>query len=221
MSRVRVTMLMLFAVFAVSATAAATASANWFVNGTELTTTAALSTTAKVDESTKLLVPNLEDLTIECTSSILSGEAPLINGANGTGAAKSLKFETCNTTKPATGCALATKNETIKTSAVSARAFLATTAPADRVLFSPQAGKIFTEVAFNEGNTCALAGLQPVKGAVTIGAPTGQTEELAQAITGLGSVENNSLEIGTGNKAYLVGGSALLTLASGSKWSFK
>jgi hypothetical protein len=220
MSRVKVTMMALFAVVALSAIAAGSASANWFVGGAELKTSAPLATTAKVDEFTKLLVPSLSDLTIECTGATLNGTAPEIVGPGATGKAAALEFKSCATTKPATGCALNEANQTIATLGVNARAFLKS-GTEDGVLFSPQTKKTFAEIKFSEANTCALAGLQPVKGAVTIGAPTGQTEETVQAIKGLGSVENNSLEIGAGNKAFLVGGSALLELASGSKWSFK
>jgi hypothetical protein len=34
-------------------------------------------------------------------------------------------------------------------------------------------------------------------------------------------MENNSLEMGSGNKTFLDGGKMLLTLASGAKFSFK
>jgi len=219
MSRVKVMMMALFAVFAVSAAAVSSASAVWLVNGTTLVGSAPLATTAVVDEATKLLVPTLGDLTVVCSGSTLDGAKPEIT-AGDTGKAESLRFLACNTTHPATGCALKTANETISTNPINARAFLGK-GEEDRVLFSPQTPPIFTEIPFAEKNECAFEGLTAVKGSVTIGAPTGQLELLSQLITGLGSVENNSLEIGSGTtKAYLIGGGALLRLASDSKWSF-
>jgi hypothetical protein len=66
-----------------------------------------------------------------------------------------------------------------------------------------------------------LAGERLLEGRVKLKLPTGQTEELTQAIEGLGSSEgNNSLEL-EGSKAFLEGGKALLRLeAVLSKFSF-
>ena len=92
------------------------------------------------------------------------------------------------------------------------------TSPADRVIFLPKTGTEFVTLEF-VGGSCAIAGEKPVKGSVTVGASTGQTENTLQPIEGLGSKENNSLTIG-GHPTFLEGGKALLKLASGSKWSF-
>ena len=218
MSKVKLTIAALAAVIALSAVTAVSASADWFVNGAKLTTSAALSTTAAVDQTTKLLVPSVGDLTIECSGTTLDGINPEIKNPD-RGFAAALRFLTCNTVTPA-NCELSNPNETITTSEILARAFLGA-GEEDRVLFSPETKATFANIAFASTNTCAFTSTQAVKGAVTIGAPTGQLELAAQAIVGLGSVENNSLEIGSGNKAYLIGGKALLTLQSGSKWSFK
>ena len=219
MSRIRVMILALSAALALSAVAISSASAVWLVNGTTLVSSAALTTAAVVDEPSKLLVPSLGDLTIECTGSRLDETKPEIIVGD-TGKAESLKFLTCNTTHPASGCALEKANEAISTNPINTRAFLGK-GEEDRILFSPQTRPIFTELAFHEPDECAFEGLTAVKGSVTLGAPTGQLELLNQAIVGLGSVENNSLEIGSGTtKAYLLGGKTLLRLANDSKWSF-
>jgi len=212
------TVIALLAVLALSAAVAGSASANWFVGGTELKTSAALATTTVVDEPSTLLVPTLS-LSIVCSGKTLDGTSPEIIAGN-IGKAASLKFLECNTTKPATGCALETANEPIPTLPVSARASLGS-GEADRVLFVPQTKGTFAEIKFSEADTCALGPALILKGAVTFGAPTGQLELLNQAIVGLGSIENNSLEIGSGNKAFIDGGKVLLRLASDSKWSFK
>jgi|ERR1700722_76970 len=218
MFRVKVVLMALAATVIVpSALGTASASANWFIGGTELVTSASLSTVAVVDEATTLLVPALS-LSVVCGGDI--DELKIVIEPPHLELIESRRFLLCNTTKPATGCALAEKNQSITFGASQGRVFLAKT-PEDRVLLSADTKNTFTEINFSEANTCAFNGLEPVKGSVTLSLPTGQTEEVAQVMTGLGSVENNSLEIGTGNKAFIDGGRVLRTLASGSKWSFR
>jgi hypothetical protein len=218
MSRVRIILSVIVAVL--SAFSAGSASANWFVNGAELKTTAALSAAAKEDGSIKFLVPEIADLTVECAGAAFDAVSPEIVGPGATGRASSLRFLSCNTTKPPSGCALEEANETIATTSINVKESLAT-GTEDRILFTPQTGKTFTEVRFNESNTCPFDGIEPIKGSVAGSVPTGQTEAAAQALVALGSVENNSLEVGAGNKVQVTGGRALQTLVSGSKWSFK
>jgi hypothetical protein len=217
MSKVKVAAMVLFAVFAMSAIAASSASAEWLIGGTALTGTAALATTALVDEKTKLLVPAVEDLTIECAGETLDGENPTLIAPD-KGFATSLKFLGCSSVKPASGCAIESQPTAIPTTAILALAALKT-GEEDKVTFTPETGKVFAEIAFSTANTCAFNGVEGVHGSVTVGAPTGTLELLNQAIVGLGSFENNSLEVAS-SKAYLVGGKALLRLASDSKWSF-
>ena len=97
---------------------------------------------------------------------------------------------------------------------------LGTKASGDRVTLAPQTKTTIAELPFKEENTCAFAGTEPLKGEVTLDAPTGQTDEASQAVEGLGSLENNSLEVAK-DKAYVEAGKTVLKLASGSKWSFE
>ena len=217
MSRVKVTAMVLFAVIAVSAIAVSYASAEWLVGGKTLTTAAALSTTALVDEKTKLLVPTVEDLTIECAGETLDGENPRIEPSD-KGFASKLTFLACSTIKPMSGCNIASQPASISTNPILALAALKS-GEEDKVTFTPETGKVFAEIEFASTNTCPFNGLEGVKGSVTVGAPTGTLELLSQPIVGLGMTENNSLEVAN-SKAYLIGGKALLTLASDSKWSF-
>jgi hypothetical protein len=216
MSRFKVLFMVLFAVAAVSVVAVSSASAVWMVGGTNLATNAALATTAVVHEPTKLLVPSLEHLTITCTGASLDGVEPRIEPGN-KGFAKALTFLVCNSSKA--NCALEKTNQSIPTLPILATASLGT-GEAVNVNFTPETKSTFAEINFSEANTCALAGVQPVKGKVNIKAPDGQLEAVSHVIEGQGSFENNSLEIGSGNKAYLVGGKALLKLQNSSKWSF-
>lgn len=83
----------------------------------------------------------------------------------------------------------------------------------------PETGKTFTEVPFTEGTTCPLEGIIPVKGEFIVGTPTGSSEVEEQGDIGLGSEENNSLEIGTGNKLIVLG-KILIKIKAASTWSF-
>jgi len=205
--------LALIAASGLSAVAASSASAgSWFVNGTKLAkgATVALATTAHVDESTVLSVPSL-GIKLTCSGNTLKGEAAYIQG-EAYGGAKSLTFEGCSEITPNT-CTIQT---TIATEPVVASVETGN-APLDRILFKPAQDRVFATINFK--GSCVEAGEQGVDGAVVLDSSTGQTESVTQPLQGLGTTENNSLEI-LEKKAYLVGGKALLTLASGLKWSF-
>jgi hypothetical protein len=208
-------MMALFAVVAFSAMATASASAGWFVEGKELAQGAkeALTNTAKVDSLATLNIPAV-GIKIKCEG--LDGEDALIIGTE-KGLAKSLIFTGCAVTEPATGCAL--EKAEVPTVAVNALVTLGTK-ESDLVTFAPETKSEFAKLHFASANTCAFNEEESVKGLVKVIAPTGQLELLSQAIEGLGSVENNELEVAN-DKAFIENGKALLTLASDSKWSFK
>jgi hypothetical protein len=88
-----------------------------------------------------------------------------------------------------------------------------------RIPLKPETGKLFGDMQFEEGTSCAIEGEVPIKGEVVVGAPTLSEEREAQGIRGLGSEENNSLEVGSGNKAFALG-FFLFRLAVGTTWSF-
>jgi hypothetical protein len=214
---------MLLAALTLSAATASVASAagDWYVAGTALGAgaTRALATVATIDKNAVLSVPKLSELKVTCTG--LEGASPEIVATN-EGKAAELKFTNCSVTHPTT-CALENQPTTISTVAV--KATVATKGTEDRVTFSPAAGETFVSVTFTEKEAvlCALAGTYNVKGSVTVGAPTGQTESTLQAIEGLNLTENSSLALSKGatnNKAYIEGGKALLKLKSEEKWSF-
>jgi hypothetical protein len=217
MSKFRVVLMVVGAVAAFSALSVSSASAGWLVNGTPLTSSAALNTQALVDSFTTLLVPALS-LSIQCKGHFLDGVAPQIFGTD-QGSASSLTFLECQTVTP-TKCELVKgTGESVKTVPILA---LASKGKGEsvNVAFKPETKTTFANLEFAEGNTCAFTGLEPVTGSVVVGAPTGQLSLAAQALTGLGSTEgNNSLRV-DGDASFLDGGSALLTLTSGSKWSF-
>jgi len=208
-------MLVLGVAMLTSALGAASASAGWLVNGTPLAGSQALSTQAAVAEESTLLVPTLA-LQIKCNGKFLDGTSPQISGTN-KGFASALTFLGCFTVTP-TECELEPALTSIATTAILATA---TKGPGEsvRATFTPESGNTFANIKFIKTTGCAFKGVEPVTGSLVAGAPTGQLSLLAQPLVGLGSTENNSLQIG-GDKAFLDGGRALLTLANDASWSF-
>jgi len=220
MSRIKIVVMALFAVVALSAMIASSASAaGWHVNGTELgkNSKQALTTAAAVDTAATLsIVTKSETIQIKCSGTTLNGTSPEIIGTN-EGMAQALTFTGCATTKPATKCTLS--KTTVATNPI--KVFVTKgSGEADVATFDPLSEEPFADIPFSDTNTCAFDEPEPVSGPVRVNAPTGQTEEEVQVIEGLGSVENNSLEVAK-DKAYIEGGNAGLKLASGSKWSFR
>jgi hypothetical protein len=199
---------------AFSAWGTASASAGWFVGGTQLTTSARLATAEVVDEIPTVLVPSL-NLAVTCNGGTFDNASPEIIAGNSV-KAQALTFLECKTITPP-ACEL--EGSTIGTVPIIAVASLG---PGEevRVKYLPQTKTTITSVEFKSGNECAFKGIQSVTGSITEGIPKGQLEAATETLVGLGSVENNSLQIG-GNKVVIDGGRGLVKLASGSKWSFR
>jgi hypothetical protein len=217
MSRVKISLMAVVAVLAFSAMAAGSASAEWFVNGVLLAkgTSAKLTNTAKVDSDAKLSIP-VAGIKILCSGTTLDSEGAEIVGGTSEGKVKSLIFTGCGVTEPKTGCTL--EKSEIKTAALNALATKGA-GEADTLVFEAQTKGELARFSFSSANTCAFNEEESIKGSVRLIAPTGQLELLSQAIEGLGSIENNSLQV-AGDKAFIEGGKALLALESDSKWSF-
>jgi len=211
-SKGKVAFVALLAIFALSAMVASSASAAWFINGTKLAAgkTVALANTAAVDTSTVLSAPSL-GIRITCSGKTLNGKEALIQG-EAYGSATSLTFTECSEIAPST-CTIQSEVETLPVVA----SVETGTKPLDRIRFVPKTGKTFATLVFK--GTCAESGEQPINGQLVADAQTGQNESTTQPLEGLGTTENNSLELFKA-KAYLVGGKALLKLASGLAWSF-
>jgi hypothetical protein len=195
---------------------AASASAEWLVGGTVLSGSVSFSSQALIDEAPTMLLPAL-NLSVVCGGHFLDMLHPLITAPD-RASASSWIFLGCNVTMPASGCSLVEENETIPTAAILARVFLGP-GEEDRLLFAPETKGTFANMSFSEKNICAFAGIEPVKGSFIAGMPTGRLNLATQPFVYLGSVENNSLEVG-GKVVFLDGGRALLRLASESAWSF-
>jgi hypothetical protein len=212
----RIAALLLFAALAASAAAAQSASANWFVGGSELAAGKSAALASLANGGLLLRFINSGTPFIVACGGPIHTSGGFIQSGN-TAKATSIVFLGCENVTPAT-CKLASAE--IKSKPIKATAALGASSPADRLTFSPQTGKELATLTFEAG-ACAIEEAA-IKGSVTMGAPKGQNEEVEQVLEGLGSVENNSLEVGA-NKAFLQDCPVppLVALASGSKWGFK
>jgi hypothetical protein len=191
---------------AIYTTTAGTASAGWFVEGSELTGTAALATTASVDENFKLTAAGI---TIECTGSTLNSASPELKAPNLI-AASSLTFSECKST-PSEPCTLATK--TISTVALLAE-LSGLAFPEVKAIFAPKTKTTFATIKFN-GSECALAGTQPINGKATTTLLAGQEEKTFQQI----KVKTTKGEFKLGSSEAELTGAALLKLISGAPFT--
>lgn len=219
MSKVKIFALAVSAALALSAMGASSALAEhmWWVNGTLLPANASAAIPFQLPKIDLSLILHFSTsgaaFLILCNNVHLSGK---IYGLDKI--LLKLIFLLCHTISPTpTKCELEGQQTgalpTIETVSLLGLARLA------RVSGGPSTGKLITEIPFASGTSCVLEGSIPVKGEATIGTPTGAEEREEQAAVGLGSEENNSLEIGSGNKGFLLG-KILVKLNPGETWSF-
>jgi hypothetical protein len=164
------------------------ASAGWFIEGTALTGTAALSTTAAVDENALIKAAGV---TITCKGTTLNSTAPQLEASGGMLSVSSLTFNECS----------ANANCTVASSvgSVPILADLAEEAGfADKIVFLPKTKTVLATIKF-EGGTCALLGVQPITGKATAKMPTGQIESASQQVEA--NVTEASAELKVGSSA--------------------
>jgi hypothetical protein len=209
MSRMKLILSAFAAVFALGAfaTSVASATAGWMVNGTLLSGSKALATTAKTDENAKL---SGAGLVITCSGATLNSTSPQITSPN-KGSASKLEFTSCVAAAP---CALA--KSTITTLPVSSET-TGESASATTTIFKPTTGTTFSTIAV-EGETCAAAGNVVINGQEKVLSPEGQVENTLQLIKSITAEASKELFIG--KTAASLSGSSLLKLASGERWSF-
>jgi len=213
MSKAKMIITTLIAVFALGALASASASAataGWMVNGTLLSGSTPLATTAKVDQS-GFLKSSAANVELECSGTTLNGVAPEITSPS-KGSASSLIFTSCIALSP--NCTIGSSE--IKTvpllAEVTLEGVLAVIAT-----FKPETKSVFATFLFN-GEKCAAEGLNAVTGTAKVLAPTGQDERTLQQINAIATEVSNELKVGS--SAAELKGSALLKLASSLEWSF-
>jgi hypothetical protein len=191
----------------------------WVVNGRDLAPceSASLNSLPTVDSS-----PILDFRVAGVPFAILCGAVHLINGRispPNIGSIEKIDFLNCHTISPTpTACQLTGGQTTLTLIVTPALLYLQKSAT--RALIKPATGKLLAEIPFKEGTACALEGEQPAKGEVVLSTPTEGEERATQGLAALGSEENNSLELGSGIKAFLLG-KLLVSLTSGQSWAFK
>ena len=186
--------------------AASPVSADWFVEREELTGTAALASTAKVDKENVL---KAEGVTISCSGTALNSAAPdLVESRKIT--ASSITFTGCKASSP---CSLA-KSE-IKTESVVAE-LTTEGAVADGATLKPKTGTRLSTLTF-EGAECALTGEAPLTGQAKALLPTGEEEETVQALSWVTAESSKELKLGSSPAS--LEGSSLFRLASDKAWS--
>ncbi len=210
MSRAKLVMTACFAVLALGALMAATASAGeWDVGGTKLVGSAAIKSPAKVLEHGSLFV-HIAGVRIECVSKELGIEGGEIVAPD-EARAKSLEFKECSVTEGP--CTL--QENIIRTLALHGLAELdGTLGTLVKVL--PLPSKTFAAVHFL-GETCSLLGVQPVTGTADLLAPSGKDPAVLQFVRAFSLP--GSLHVG-GDEALLTGLNGDVQLASGQTWNF-
>jgi hypothetical protein len=182
----------------------APAFAGWFVNGEELSGSAALATTAAVD---KPFLLEGGGMNMECTGPLTGASPELTGPAKLT--ASSITFSGCKTSNA--NCTVPTTLATLPLVAEATEQ----TYPEDKALFTPKTGTIFATIKF-AGEKCAVAGTKPVTGRATIVLPAGQSERTLQEIR----VDTPSEELRLGSSAATLKGTVLLGTAGRAPWSF-
>jgi hypothetical protein len=178
------------------------------VNGTMLSTTAALASTAAVDKESRL---TFGGTTVVCTGKTQNAIAPMIQSTN-KGSATSLGFTGC-TTLAGEKCELV--GTAINTLPISLEATLDSPL-AVLTTIRPKTGTVFTTILFT-GSLCATGGeVQGLTGHVAVLGPTGLGERASLQV----NAASRGTELFVGEAPATLEGSALLKLASGLPWSF-
>jgi hypothetical protein len=201
----------IIAMFALSIITSSTASAampGWMIGGTQLTGSAALASTAAVDEVIKLSGGGVE---VECTGTTINGISRELKGSN-KGSASSIVITGCRTLS--SHCTLSSTE--IGTTPIEAEATLEGTLGIASV-FTPKTGTTVATVKFN-GESCPVAGLKAVTGKFITKSPEGQDEHTLQ-LTSINTAATEAV-LKLGSSAARASGSALPKLASGLPWSF-
>ncbi len=181
--------------------------AGWMVNGSLLSGTKALASTAHVTSAFKLeVLPS--SLIVECLGQEFNASKAEITSPN-TGAAGSVTFKECQTEPP---CSL--EASTLTTTPIVAEATLEGVLEA-RAVIKPKTKNTFGTVAF-EGATCALLGVQPVTGKVAVKLAEGQMEETSQEVV----LHTTKGELKVGSDEVTAKGAYTRKLASALPWSF-
>lgn len=212
MSRAKLTVPLCFVILGAVAsipTSASGATAGWMVNGSLLTTTAAIAT-AGVDQEYRLSIPSAE-IEIGCSGSNIDNVNAHLTPPN-----KLFADEVV-----LTGCATANEavcriTKTIGTAPTISEVTL-DGALAAKAIIKPATKTTFATIKL-EGETCALIGVFPVAGQGSALGPTNQDERTVQQYSSTTRAASGELKVGS--SAAEVTGIGLGHLVSGLAWSF-
>ncbi len=211
MSKYKISIMMFIVALAVSAMAASTASASWFVNDEKLLSgeTAALATTANVDES---YVLKFGGITIKCASKTLSSVAPELVAPNKL-TASSLVFGEC----AASGEECSLEQTQIGTRPLTAELTEEGTLQ-DKTVLTPKTGTLFATIKLT-GATCSETGKIAITGKAATTLPTGQSEKTLQEVDT--NAPSGELKVGSAS-ATLKGDASMKTggASAGTNWLF-
>src|ERR1700723_2201185 len=211
MRKVKVAIVVLGLVFAISGSMSNTASAAWLVKGTVVSTGVAVVRTARVTQNA---VFTFNNISITCTTGG-GGMAGVIESPS-MGSAASIVFGNCSVTSGNPPCTLEMPGEpgTIGTAPVLAEVTLEGVLAA-KAVFKPRTKSAFATIKF-AGATCSVSGVEAIGGAATVSMPTGQDSRTSQEVV----INTPSGELKMGSNAVTLTGKVLLKLASGLPWDF-
>jgi hypothetical protein len=207
MSKAKIVLTALAAALALSAlvaTAASAATAGWMVNNEQLSGSAAFAATAKVTPG-KLTAAN--GLIVNCKGTSIEGSGEITSPTKASG---QLTFQECKSEN---------ENCTLASPKIGTLPLLLTEITLDGTLavrgHIEGETKAFATFKY-EGASCALAGVNAVKGKVEFLAPEGQDERTFQEV--LITALPGELQVGSSEaKLHFT---TLLSLKSGQSWSF-
>jgi hypothetical protein len=188
-----------------TSTSASASTAGWMLNGTLLSGSAALATTAVVDEPYTLSGggvnlecggPNDFDGTLHGKDSVLVGHENILGCST----------ELANCSVDSTYSTLPLVGEATLEGAL-----------ADKVTFKPATGTLFSTIKFS-GEKCAIAGVVPISGKATSKLVTGQDERTSQLLQF--NITEASKELFIGGTPLALKAGELVKVQSGQTWSF-
>ena len=196
-----------------AATPTVASAEGWRINGTELSGSAALATTAAI---TGYFTLSAIGVRIECTGGTLDAVNAKLKSPN-TGFAESLAFQEC---RPQAGDGCSLEGSTIRTKplTITARKPVEIGLGLEIELgFAPKTGTLITTLSFS-GAECVMEGTQPVTGHIEAEGRTGHMERTLQEVYVNVEQSSNELHLGSGDAALNV--IFLLKLAAEKPWSF-
>jgi hypothetical protein len=203
---------LMFVLCALVAASASATTVGWMVNGTMLSGSQALATTAAVDSPFVTTLAGV--ITITCTGGTLNGVAPQISSPS-SGSASSAIFTGCGT--GSSPCVLAGQNAggTIGSLPVTSEVTLEGTSAVVGTI--KPAGSQFGTIALT-GSKCSLTGVTSSKGEIVVEGPTNQGESTLQLSSAVTTAASGDLKIGAA--AASLTGAALFKLANSDTFSY-